>query len=285
MEWMPGPYLSWTPDNRSLILPNRTAADKPVALFVFPVQVGERRQLTFPPDGTLGDACAALAPDGRTLAFCRCSHLGGWVIDLYTVALGANLTPRDEVKVPERFARLNGLAWNPQGSELIVGVDDNGQSLVRLKVPNRFGRPTTALQVGEAGWPTTARRSPRLAFSRLSGGGEAIWRLKIPAHGKALEPPAALISSTRSDFAPRYSPDGRGSHLNRRAAATWRYGRATAQVKNACSSLRLAVNTPASPPGHPMGRSLLCTRGCIVQIPDFCRRGGRHQFAAGYIRR
>jgi len=216
MEWMPGPFLSWTPDSRSLVLTDRIAADKPVALFVFPVQVGEKRQLTFPPAGTLGDACAALSPDGGTLAFCRCSHLGGWVEELYTVTLDSNLAPQGEVKHPENVSRLTGLAWNSQGTELIMGADkenggrqDSGQLLVRLPVPSRPGRRATDLQVGTASWPTTARRSPRLAFSRQSGGGESIWHLQIPSRGKAPEPPVALISSTRSDFAPRYSPDGK----------------------------------------------------------------------------
>ena len=54
MEWMPGPYVSWTPDSRSLVLPDRVTAGKPVALFVFPVQVGDKRQLTLPPGGMLG---------------------------------------------------------------------------------------------------------------------------------------------------------------------------------------------------------------------------------------
>lgn len=213
IEWMPGPYLSWTPDSRSLVLTDRIAADKPVALFVFPVQVGDKRQLTFPRAGTLGDACAALSPDGGTLAFCRCSHLGGWIEDLYTVSLGSNLTPQGEVKHPENVSRLTGLAWNSQGTELIMGAEkenggrlDSGQ-LVRL--PLGSDSPATDLQVGAGRWPTTARRSTRLAFSRDSGGGENIWRLPIPARGQAPEPPMALISSTRSDFAPRYSPDGK----------------------------------------------------------------------------
>jgi eukaryotic-like serine/threonine-protein kinase len=213
MEWMPGPYLSWTPDSRSLVLPDRTAADKPVALFLFPVQLGDKRQLTFPPAGILGDACAALSPDSRTLAFCRCSHLGAWRTDLYAVAVSSNFTPQGEVKplITEHLGRLNGLAWNSPGTELIFGSDrENGaQSLWRLPVPNRSGGTATELQVGVASWPATARRSARLVFSRGSGGGESIWRLQIPGHGKALEPPVSVILSTRSDFAPRYSPDGK----------------------------------------------------------------------------
>src|SRR5262249_42272522 len=116
MEWMPGPYLSWTPDSRSLVLPDRVAGGKSVALFVFPVQAGTRRQITFPPAGMLGDACVALSPDARTLAFCRCSHLGGWTEDLYTVALDSNFVPQSEMKVQEKFGRLNGMAWNSRGS-------------------------------------------------------------------------------------------------------------------------------------------------------------------------
>lgn len=208
---------AWSPDGGSIAFLRDLGSGHFTVMLIpalgFPVQVGDKRQLTFPPAGILGDACAALSPDGRTLAFCGCSHLGGWRTDLYAVALGSNLTPQGEMKslITERLGRLNGLAWNSPGTELIFGSDrENGaQSLWRLPVPNRSAGPATELQVGAASWPATARRSARLAFSRESGGGESIWRLQIPGRGKALEPPVALISSTRSDFAPRYSPDGK----------------------------------------------------------------------------
>ena len=158
IEWMPGPYLTWTPDSRSLVLPDRIAAEKPVALFVFPVQVGDKRQLTFPPGGMLGDACAALSPDGRTLAFCRCSHLGGWVIDLYTVALDSNLTPQSEVKVPEHFIRPTGLAWNSQNRT------------------DRRSRPGQCTGAGEI----AGAKPPRPPSDRVAGGHRELAHYSAP---------------------------------------------------------------------------------------------------------
>ena len=209
ITWMPGPYLGWTSDSRSLVLPDHPQAEKPTALFFVSLQTGEKRQITHPPAGILGDTCASVSPDGQTLAFCRCSHLGGWSIDLYTVGLAPQ---REEVKqfTTEQF-RPVGLTWNPRGGEVIfAGERENGtQSLWRMPLPHPKRGSPTDMQIGIAAWPTTSRRSTRLAFSRATGGGLSIWRLQTPVPGKAVAAPASLIASTRGDFAPRYSPDGK----------------------------------------------------------------------------
>ena len=48
----------------------------------------------------------------------------------------------------------------------------------------------------------------RLVYVR-AGEGAHIWRLALPVSGEPTEPPKKLISSTRNEFSPQYSPDGR----------------------------------------------------------------------------
>jgi eukaryotic-like serine/threonine-protein kinase len=211
--WMPGPYLSWTPDSRSLVLPDRPTPDKPTAIFLFPIQTGEKRQLTFPSAGILGDSCPALSPDGRALAFCRCSHLGAWITDVYLVELSAQLQPTAEPRqvVPGHSLRVNGLTWNRIGTELVFGAsrqDFGDQGLWRVPITSTVAAPASELKLGIASWPTAARLSPRLAFGRSMGGGLNILRLQIHSDNKNREVPRPLIDSTREDFAPGYSPDG-----------------------------------------------------------------------------
>jgi eukaryotic-like serine/threonine-protein kinase len=209
--WLSGPYLSWMPDSRSLVLAHQTRSDAPAALFMLDVQSGEKRQITFPPAGILGDGCAAVSPDGQTLAFCRCAQVGDWLTDLYTVPLGSAAMSGHETKqlASDRF-RIGGLTWNNQGTRLVFSSnrEDGELALWTIPVPNHLRSPATVLEVGSGTWPVVARRSSRLAFVRMLPGSLNIWRSELRNRGMAVEKPAPLIASTRTDFAPRYSPDG-----------------------------------------------------------------------------
>lgn len=210
--WLSGPYLSWTPDSRSLVFAHQPRADAPAALFLLDVQSGDKHQLTFPPSGILGDGCAAVSPNGRTLAFCRCAQVGDWLTDLYTVPLSGGATAGREVKqlTTGRY-RLSGLTWDSEGNHLVFSSvrEDGGQALWRAPILNGSGGTATELQLGSAVWPTIARRAPRLAFVRMVAGAQNIWRSELHDHSKKAGNPAPLIASTRADFAPRYSPDGK----------------------------------------------------------------------------
>jgi Tol biopolymer transport system component len=106
--------------------------------------------------------------------------------------------------------RITGLTWNREGSHLVFSSDQDGTAaLWQVPVPNRSGKSAVALQVGAGTWPTVARRATRLAFLRMLPGSENIWRLGLRDRAKAVEKPTPLIASTRSDFAPQYSPDGK----------------------------------------------------------------------------
>lgn len=212
IRWMAGPYLSWTADSNSLVFPDRSSVDKPSALFLLPVQTGEKRQITFPPAGIVGDACGSISPDGQTLAFCRCARFGDWFMDLYTVTLTADLQPQNEAKqVTSDQFRLTGLAWTSPGTAIVYGaITEHGtQTLWRLPISKTSTVAATELPINNALSPTTSRRSPRLVFSRHAGGGTGIARLPIPEERKAAEPVVPFLVSIREEFAPRYSPDGK----------------------------------------------------------------------------
>jgi len=211
MGWLPSPFLSWTPDSRSIVVTDKVQAGRPAALFLLDVQIGEKRQITFPPSGILGDGCAAISPDGHTLAFCRCAQLGAWLTDLYTLELNAGTVPQRETKqLTADSYRFNGLAWNNVGNAIVfASAAQSGPSAFwSVPIPNRAGALPSRLDIGEGAAPTVSRRSPRLAFTRNFAGGLNIWRAKISERGK-MENPGPLIASTRVDFAPRYSPDGK----------------------------------------------------------------------------
>jgi serine/threonine protein kinase len=212
--WMPGPYLSWSPDSRSLAIPDRPTPDRPTAIFLFSIQSGEKRQMTFPPPNILGDSCVALSPDAHHLAFCRSSHMGAWLNDIYAATLDLQLRPITDPKpaVPWHPLHVNGIAWNGAGTEIVfAAARQQGFDLGLWRVPatNPSAAPALEMEIGTANWPSAARLSSRMAFARATGGGLNISRLPISGAGKAHGPPNPLIESTRQDFAPRYSPDGK----------------------------------------------------------------------------
>jgi len=210
--WLSGPYLSWTPDSRSLVFAHQPRPELPAALFLLDVQSGEKHQITLPPAGIQGDGCAAVSPDGRTLAFCRCAQVGDWLTDLYTVPLSGSATAGPAVRqLTSGSYRITGLTWDSEGNHLVFSsARENGDlALWSVPMPNRSGGAASELQLGSGAWPTIARRAPRLAFVRAMSTGLNIWRAELRDHGKTPGKPTPLIASTRADFAPRYSPDGK----------------------------------------------------------------------------
>ena len=67
-EWAAGP--SWSPDGRTLAL-SESQAQGPFSIVLLSMDSLEKRKLTSPPFGILGDCAPAISPDGRTVAFNR----------------------------------------------------------------------------------------------------------------------------------------------------------------------------------------------------------------------
>ena len=213
-QWAISPYLSWFPDSDWLAVVDAPGGG-PSAVFRLSARTGERIRLTFPPAGVLGDTAVAVSPDGRTVAFGRLRQLGEWSWSIKAVAIGDDLRPAGEARSLTGESRaepigreLHGLAWSPDGQRIIYAGDSALWSLAVLDgtapapAPTRFdlGSPTYR--------PSIARESARLVCSTSSGGDIDVWRMRLPRAGRRTEPPVRLLSSTRLDFAPRYSPDG-----------------------------------------------------------------------------
>ena len=209
--WLPGPYLSWTPDSRGLLFSDWTS-EKTSALFLLMLESGQKRQVTFPSPATLGDSSGSYSPDAHMLAFARAVRLGSWGVDLYTVPISADflLTSEPQKLNPEPLTWLQGMTWNRQSTALIFSrFRETGKAgLMTIPVPNASREAPRDLQIAGASWPTVARHSSRLAFARGTGGGLSVWRLQLRGD-QVVRPQNSLIESTRADFAPRYAPDGK----------------------------------------------------------------------------
>jgi dipeptidyl aminopeptidase/acylaminoacyl peptidase len=180
----------------------------PDALFVVSLETAEKRQLTNPRPPLLGDANAAIAPDGSALVFRR--NLAAVAGALYWLPLGQGLIAAGE---PRRLtpAALNAEhpTWVPDGNEILLSARG---SLWRLAISGETS-PARLPFVGEDGMmPVVSRPQPgrpsRLVYVR-GFTDTNIWRVETSAPGTpASSPPVVSISSTRADLNPTF-PDGR----------------------------------------------------------------------------
>jgi hypothetical protein len=75
---------------------------------ILSVSTGEKRQLTFPTAGVLGDSCASVSPDGKALGFRRANAAGQWRGSDYVLALDSEFQPRGKPRQvpPQKVLRL-----------------------------------------------------------------------------------------------------------------------------------------------------------------------------------
>jgi Tol biopolymer transport system component len=200
----PGPNLAWTPDSKGLIVPTVPAPGAPAAIAAVSIATGERRQLTHPPAGSGGDAYPAVSPDGRKLAFLR--SVPGAPRVLYTVASSEHGEVLAEPRRLDWTAGCSYFCWTADGRGFVCSALTPELWLVKLSATRRSSPDRLAF--GEEGLtPAVARSGGKLAYMRRKMDID-IWRMSNPEHGLRGQP-AKLITSTRLDDSPVYSPDGR----------------------------------------------------------------------------
>jgi Tol biopolymer transport system component/tRNA A-37 threonylcarbamoyl transferase component Bud32 len=217
--WITPPYMTWCPDSKCLIVTDSPGDGKPDALFVVSLDTGEKRPLTNPQPSMGSDSNPAISADGRWLVFRRSGSLFSG--ELYRLALGNGLTQAGE---PRRLTPAaldaNHPAWLPGGKEILFSTYAEGArtTLWRLLVTGEQpeqNKPTRLAFIGEDGiMPAVSRAQParpsRLVYVR-SFADANIWRVETPSPGAAASaaPVVSGLSSTRGDWFPQFSPDGR----------------------------------------------------------------------------
>ncbi|MBP1599302.1 MAG: pknB 18, partial [Acidobacteria bacterium] len=197
------PYVAWTPDSKWLVFPYAEPGKSGGGLYLFSLETMEKRKLT---DGR--DASPAFSPDGRSLVFTRWR---GWRSETCLLRLGPNFVPQG---APETVAATGerfswAAAWAPDGSEIVFssGAHTSG-SLWRAAASASAKPHRLAVAADRVGSLAVSRQGSRLAYV-LPMSKTSVWRVDL--RGLSITPTAAsqFISSTRREFDPAYSPDGR----------------------------------------------------------------------------
>jgi eukaryotic-like serine/threonine-protein kinase len=210
---------TWSPDGNWLAISQKDSKTEPFALSLLSVDTGEKRRLTSPPKKFFSDFDPAFSPDGHSLAFSRSiDPQSAGLSDLHLLALSDGWKPVGEPR-QITFGNLGAQnpAWTTDGRDIVYSVGSMvSRGLWRISVfGHAAGRaePQRLPSVGDDAFePTISRSGHRLAYVHSFSHG-SIWRMAIPGlDGKDLRPlnqPTPLISSTRDDLLPQFSPDGK----------------------------------------------------------------------------
>ncbi len=198
--------IAWVPEEgrlRHLVVASLSEGSHASPLTEISVETGDRRQLTFPPARTLGDAWPAFSPDGKTLAFARIKDSNAFDICLMSVPQRTSMRC-----LPLDASFPTGLAWTPAGNALV------GTSLVGM-APHLWRYELKSGSVsflasgieGAAEYPSVSLQG-RLAFSLASRKAD-IWQLDLASIRPGTAPnPQRIAYSSQLDADPSYSPDG-----------------------------------------------------------------------------
>jgi Tol biopolymer transport system component len=195
-----GNALSWSPDGKYLAFSGQPGPRQANGIFLLSIETLEARQLTTPPEGFLGDSTPALSPDGKLLAFVRGASSRD--VELYVMPASGGEPKR--LTFDNRSVR--SLAWTGDSQWMVFASWFRGLRLWKLAASGGTPQP---LDIGQdfASTVAVSRTGDRLAYSQEFRDTN-IWHLDLQ-DAKPKAAPNKLIASTRADFSPQYSPDGK----------------------------------------------------------------------------
>jgi Tol biopolymer transport system component/DNA-binding winged helix-turn-helix (wHTH) protein len=194
--------IDWSPDGQSLLISDKISPGEPESLYLLSLETGERRKLTSPPSGSFGDTHGVFSPDGKTIAFSR--QISGGVEELYVAPLAGGETRQ----LTSDNRRIYSLHWARNGREIVFSSDRAG-SFYLWSVSADGGAPERVGAVeGKAFDFAIAPQGSLLAYTQIYADAN-IWSVEatVPASTNK-SAPTELISSSREEASPAFSPDG-----------------------------------------------------------------------------
>ena len=200
--------LAWFPDSKSLAVVDKGSPRESYSLYSLSTESGDKARLTFPPQGQW-DEGPAISPNGRALVFSRLTD--GEIADLFLLELSENRTPKRgpmRLTFENRYS-VSPVCWTPDGRAIVFSSGPlHTTSLWEIVLAPAGGNQNGCLLPGEGTrWPAISRRG-QLAYAQTAHHMD-IWRLELNGGRLVEKPQTDLISSTRIDHVPQYSPDGK----------------------------------------------------------------------------
>jgi len=205
-QWSVFCELSWSPDGKYLALSDKSGPREPYSIFLLSVETGDKRKFTLPPTEYLGDSLPRFSPDGKTLAFVRCTTLFSNEIYMLPVTSDGTLL-REPRRLTLDERGILGLDWTADSRRIVYSSGQISRTNL-LTIPASGGVPER-LAVADQN-PTAlsvSRSGSRLAYERQVFD-DNIWRIPGPNSSDKKGAPSRFIASTQPDEEPQFSPDG-----------------------------------------------------------------------------
>jgi Tol biopolymer transport system component/DNA-binding winged helix-turn-helix (wHTH) protein len=199
-----GSSFSWSPDGKTLAVPDTDQTNPSTGIFFVAVETGEKRRLTSAPEN-LTDNTPRFSPDGKRVAFLRNAGINEMDLYIISVADGGQQARR----VTFDSAKINGLTWSADGERIIFASMRGASSSSNLwQIAATGGEPEPLLTGGKnPANPAVAPDGKLIAFVEESNDTN-IWRIEETSSSEKQFNSRKFIASTRADHSPNISPDG-----------------------------------------------------------------------------
>jgi Tol biopolymer transport system component/DNA-binding winged helix-turn-helix (wHTH) protein len=242
--------LDWCGDGRALIVVDRNSPGDPFHIVRVSLDSGTRDRITSPPRQSYGDIHPEVSPDGQMLAFTRAVTPGA--TDLYVLPISGG----EPTRLTFDNSHISGLTWSEDGRSIVFSSERGAMagtgSLWRVRVDKSLSRnePKQLSGIGpRAVAPVIARQGRLLAYQEHFQDTN-VWRAPTIRR----EPPQSLISSTREEVHPDYSPDGARVAFASNRTGNWEVWTAHADGSNPTQVTSFAAAPAWHPRWSPDGR-------------------------------
>jgi len=184
-----------SPRNDQIAYNNRINRGEPLQIEITDLEFGEKRTITFPPEGYNGDIHPTFSPDGTKLGFIREKN----PVSMYLYVM--DLTTGKETQITTEHISINGFDWSSDGNSLVYGSDKTG--IYKLWEVNLEDQATNLLPVADY----------QMVMPRISDNGTMIYaklqdNVNLWSYSTLTKEAKSWRATNELDLNPSFSLDG-----------------------------------------------------------------------------